>query len=86
MQIENDPENPNKLGMQMQNLKSIFTGNKSPAIFATNSSENIDLLWHGDRSIFITISKKKNYPVNEHEKLTWGEGEEKDRGLLDRLE
>lgn len=28
--------------------------------------------------------QKKNHPVNEHEKLTWGEGEEKDRGLLDR--
>ena len=28
----------------------------------------------------------KTKPVNEHEKLTWGEGEEKDRGLLDKLE
>lgn len=30
--------------------------------------------------------KKKKKSVNEHEKLTWGEEEEKERGLLDRLE
>lgn len=79
------PRNTNKLGMQMQNPKSIFTSNKSPAVLQLTAMR-VRTRYGMEWLCTYNCQEKKKKPVNRSEELVWGKREERPQCLLDRLE
>lgn len=78
------PRNTNKLGMQMQNPKTISTGNKSPAVLQLTAVRILSCYGMGQICIYNCQGRKKkrkHQPVNRYEKLAWGEEQEKQQSV-----